>query len=196
MQFNLDEEKKSSLPKPYRILSWDVIKNLRSTPILAGEGGSEAYRKIGDRLVATCLVEDGVGVAAPQVGVFKRLFLIREFSQTENGEIVTLPSFKLFMNPKWIGLSENGKTIGDEYCLSVPGAGIPISRFNSIEASWDEFDDEGNVLSATRVFEGRFARIFAHEHDHLLGISIPQRYEMQNTKKKPKKKRKKRRKKK
>lgn len=171
---------------------------MRATAVVNKEGACEVYRKIGERLVETCLVEDGIGIAAPQVGMFKCVFLIREFGQGEGGEITTLPSFKLYLNPKWVGVAEGGKSIDDEYCLSVPGPGIPISRFKVIEATWDEFDDEGQLVPTARVFEGREARILQHEHDHLVGVSIPQRYEMQNSvvnRPKKKKKNKKRRKK-
>lgn len=194
MRFNLADQ--PTLTSAYRILQWDLIKNLKALPVLNNNGAQELYRKIAWRLVKTCLIEDGIGIAASQVGIFKRLFLIREFDQTENGEAVILPSFKLFLNPKWVGVAESGKTIDDEYCLSVSGPGIPIERFNKIEATWTEFDKDGKFILKSASLEGRMAQIYAHESDHLLGISIPQRYEMQNTsKKKPKKKKRRKRKK-
>ena len=178
MKYNLDEKLLASTP--YRILPWDVIKNLRATSVLSKPGACEAYRKIGARLLGTCMAKDGVGIAAPQVGVFKSAFLIREFGRGDDGNIVPLLSFRLYLNPKWVGVPEGGQTIDVEHCLSVAGAGIAISRFNVIEATWEEFDEKDNLVPMARVFEGQEARIVQHESDHLLGISIPQRFEMQN----------------
>ena len=182
MRFNLGNRLLHA--RPYRILPWDAIQNLRSTPVLKKKGAYEAYRKIGERLVETCLNEDGIGIATPQVGMFKRAFLIREFDVSEKGETAVLPFFKLYLNPKWVSIPKDGKSTDDEFCLSVPSGSILISRFNTIEASWDEFTSEDNFITKKEIFKGRLSRIFAHEHDHLLGISIPQRYEMQNSTKK------------
>lgn len=191
MRFNLNEQLIPSIA--YKVLPWSKIKNLKAMPVKDAEGALGLYKKIGWRLVQTCLEEDGIGLAAPQVGMFKRMFLIREFKRDENGNYEFQPAFKLYINPEWTGDSEAGKMTEKEYCLSVSG-GFPIARFNKIEATWQEFSEEGGLVTKTETIEGFPARIFQHEFDHLTGISIPQRWEMQN-KPKPKAKKKKRKKK-
>lgn len=196
MQFKLEDLPADT--KPYIVLPWDHIKNMKSTPVLAKEGAQEAYRKIGWRLVATCLSDDGIGLAAPQVGLFKRVILVREFTKQEDGNYEFLPSFRLYINPEWNGQPEQGKSSLKEWCLSVPGRGFIIERFNSLEAKWQEFNSD-ELVDKSGLIDDFPARIYQHEYDHLVGISIPQRWDLQNKKtgvhKKPrkKKKRKKRR---
>lgn len=191
MQFKLEDMPPDT--KPYKVLLWDHIKNMKSTTVLNKEGAQEAYRKIGWSMVATCLSDDGIGLAAPQCGIFKKALLIREFETNEDGVTLTyLPSFRLYLNPTWNGLAEKGKTSLKEWCLSVPGKGYPIERFNEVTASWFEFES-GELVQKEGIIEHFPARIFQHEYDHLVGISIPQRWKMQNikTKAKPKRKKKK-----
>lgn len=194
MQFKLKNMPEDA--KPYKVLPWDHIKNMRSTSVLTREGAHAAYRKIGWAMVATCLADDGIGLAAPQFGLFKKVFLIREFRKTEEGEFEFLPSFRMYLNPSWTGVPEEGKTTLKEWCLSVPGKGYPIERFQTIEATWFEFNEDDELVSKTGRLEHFPARIFLHEWDHLKGISIPQRWEMQNGKKPGAKKKKKRKRKK
>lgn len=190
MQFKLED-----LPedvKPYKVLPWDHIKNMKATSVLSKEGAQAAYRKIGWAMTATCLADDGIGLAAPQFGMFKKVILIREFNQTEEGEFEFLPSFRMYLNPSWSAQPGEGKTTLKEWCLSVPGKGYPIERYQKIEATWFEFTNDDKLVSRSAFFTHFPARIFLHEFDHLNGISIPQRWEMQQGSQKRKKKRRKR----
>ena len=106
---------------------------------------------IGDML-DTMYHENGVGLAAPQVGILKRICAI----DVGEGPYV-------FINPEIIETS--GSQTGDEGCLSVPGKSGVVTRPNYVKArALDEnmkpFEVEGTEL---------FARAMCHEFDHLDG---------------------------
>ena len=96
----------------------------------------------------------GVGLAAPQVGILRRLFVI-----DCDGEHPYV-----FINPEILELS--GEQTGEEGCLSVPGKSGVVTRANYVKVK--AFDAEMNeyVMEA----EGLMARAIQHENDHLDGI--------------------------
>jgi len=121
------------------------------------------------QMMTTCLSDDGIGLAAPQIGVFKRIFIIRDFETLGSLE----NTFSVFVNPKWTALKDDGKSTSVEGCLSVPGQCFEVERWNTIDAEWWDWDDLGGapVKKAAR-FSGYKARIFQHEFQHLNAISI------------------------
>lgn len=95
---------------------------------------------------------DGVGLAAPQVGILKRLFVI----DIGEGPLV-------FINPEI--LETNGSQTDDEGCLSLPGETEEVMRPNYVKAralneKGEEFEIEAEEL---------LARAILHEYDHLNG---------------------------
>ena len=94
----------------------------------------------------------GVGLAAPQVGILKRLVVI----DVGEGPIVMI-------NPRII--SQDGEQTGDEGCLSVPGKAGIVTRPNHVVARF--FDEEMNECEIEG--EGLLARAICHELDHLDG---------------------------
>lgn len=121
------------------------------------------------QMVKTCLGDDGVGLAAPQVGIFKRLFIIRDMDDQGN----LLDSFSMFFNPSYVAITEKGKSTETEGCLSVPGASYEVARWNEIEASWWDFNEQTGVAEkVTEKFAGFKARVFQHENQHLNAISL------------------------
>ena len=96
----------------------------------------------------------GCGIAAPQVGVNKQLFV----AVLDNERI------ELFVNPTIV--SHNDETeMGVEGCLSVPNKHGEVERYTSITIKY--FNGKQNK---TETFEGMNARIIQHEYDHLQGI--------------------------
>ena len=94
----------------------------------------------------------GVGLAAPQVGVLKRLVVI----DVGEGPIVLI-------NPEI--LETSGEQTGDEGCLSVPGKAGTVTRPNYVKVkALDE-----NMEEVIYEGEGLLARAFCHEIDHLDG---------------------------
>lgn len=103
----------------------------------------------------TMYESDGVGLAAPQVGVLKRIFVVDV--RDEDGLMV-------FINPEIIETS--GSQIDEEGCLSVPGEAHEVERPNyvkvrAINEKGEEFILEGEDL---------LARAILHENDHLNGV--------------------------
>ncbi|MGN0333304.1 MAG: peptide deformylase [Lachnospiraceae bacterium] len=94
----------------------------------------------------------GVGLAAPQVGVLKRIVVI----DVGEGPIVLI-------NPEIIETS--GEQTGEEGCLSVPGKAGVVTRPNYVKVKTLTEDMEEVVLEG----EGLLARAFCHEIDHLDG---------------------------
>lgn len=109
-----------------------------------------------DDMLDTMYEAQGVGLAAPQVGVLKRLVVI-DVSPEGNEPIILI-------NPEII--ATEGEQTGDEGCLSLPGKAGIVTRPNYVKVkAYDRhmkpFEIEG---------EGLLARAFCHEIDHLDGI--------------------------
>lgn len=188
MLFDLNKIPKDT--KSLEVLHWERIKKIKATDV--DPDLVERLQNFGWRMVATCLTEDGIGLAGPQVGLFKKAMLCREMTWNEEEQKYEFKSeFQLYINPTFEAVTEEGKWKLTEYCLSVPGRGYDISRWKKIEISWDELEN-GKFVRQSKTLDGWPARLFQHEFDHLNGISIPQRWELQNKPKNPNKKRKKR----
>ena len=107
--------------------------------------------------------EDGVALAAPQIGINKRIFVVspRAYDNSEVPEGAHL----VFINPKITKVSAK-KVEMDEGCLSVRNVYGKILRAE--KASVKAFDEEGQPFSEGR--SGLLAEIFQHEIDHLDGV--------------------------
>ena len=103
-------------------------------------------------MLDTMYVAIGVGLAAPQVGVLKRIVTI----DVGEGPI-------LLINPEIIETS--GEQTGEEGCLSVPGKSGVVTRPNYVKVRAFDGDMKEIVLEG----EGLLARAFCHEIDHLDG---------------------------
>ena len=113
----------------------------------------------------------GVGLAAPQVGLPIRLFVIdtTPFSDDEDmskDEQMQLNGFKrTFINAKMIK-EEGEEWVFNEGCLSIPDVREDVYRNEKITI---EFSDE-NFNIKTEIFDGLIARVIQHEYDHIEGI--------------------------
>ena len=116
-----------------------------------------------DDMVETMRAANGVGLAAPQVGILRRIVVI----EVEPGEVLEL------INPKIIAFS--GEQDGQEGCLSVPGRWGMVKRpmhvtVRALNRKGEEFEITGHEL---------LARCFCHELDHLDGaLYIDKAYSM------------------
>ena len=116
-----------------------------------------------DDMLETMYDADGVGLAAPQVGVLKQLVVI-DVSEGADQPIVLI-------NPEIIETS--GEQTGDEGCLSVPGKAGKVTRPNygkvkALDRNMQPVELEGTEL---------LARAMCHEIDHLLGILYVEKVE-------------------
>jgi len=112
----------------------------------------------------------GVGLAAPQIGVGLRVFVMEDpkprvdaDKDAEAKERTVIP-FEVVVNPIWRPSDDEMRTF-PEGCLSIPGLLAPIPRHRVIEAEWTAVD--GTLRKET--LRGWPARIFQHESDHLDG---------------------------
>jgi len=121
----------------------------------------------------------GVGLAAPQVGLAIRLFVIdtEPFSDSDTlskEEQAQLKNFKkTFMNAKMI--LEDGEEWGfNEGCLSIPDVREDVIRNERITI---EYCDE-DFVRKTEVFDGLIARVIQHEYDHIQGVLFTDKISM------------------
>ena len=134
----------------------DPVLETPCEPVM--EFDTPELRQLVEDLFETMYEASGVGLAAPQVGLSRRLTVI-DCSCGEG------PDQKLVLiNPEIVGTE--GKQVGEEGCLSIPGfredvkrAQKVTARAQDIEGEWFEF--EGEEL---------LARVILHENDHLNGI--------------------------
>lgn len=114
----------------------------------------DALRELADDMLETLRAAHGVGLAANQVGVLKRLF-VWEHDERSGA----------FVNPEVVETSLETET-ADEGCLSFPGLFYPTER--PLRARLRGYDVHGEPIEETG--EGLMARILLHELDHLNGI--------------------------
>lgn len=113
-----------------------------------------------DDMVETMYDAQGVGLAAPQVGISKRLIVIDV--QDENGLLKLI-------NPEITG--RNGKETAVEGCLSFPGVAGEVERDETVTVR--ALDTAGQMVEICA--SGLLARAFQHEIDHLNGIMFVDR---------------------
>jgi peptide deformylase len=117
-----------------------------------------------DDMFETMYAAPGIGLAAIQVGVPKRILVIDlQDPEEEGGEPVRNPM--VFINPEILRTSETERPY-NEGCLSVPDQYAEVDRPDSIRARW--LDRDGKVHE--EEIEGMLATCLQHEMDHLEGV--------------------------
>ena len=114
-----------------------------------------------EKMTDVMLKNKGVGLAAPQIGVPLRLFIISLGGTRE--------AVKVYVNPTVTPTGE--LDLVDEGCLSVPGIFTKIRRYKKCKVTATNLD--GNEF--TEQAEGLFARALQHESDHINGVTIVSR---------------------
>ncbi|HVD16329.1 MAG TPA: peptide deformylase [Actinomycetota bacterium] len=135
----------------------DPVLRERALPVT--EFDAELAR-FGADLLETMRAARGVGLAAPQVGVLRRMFAYDVGVDEETGE----HPFGVVVNPVIVGRS--GEQLGEEGCLSFPGLYYECAR--AMEVTVDAQDVAGQPLRLEG--SGLLARAFQHEIDHLDGV--------------------------
>lgn len=138
-----------------------AIRNIRINGDEVLRKRSKEVTEITDRtlklikdMAETMYEADGVGLAAPQVGILQRIFVIDVY----DGE-----GLRVFINPEI--LEVKGSQLGEEGCLSVPGEVADIERPNYVKVKAINEKGEEFILEATELL----ARAVLHENDHLDG---------------------------
>jgi len=135
----------------------DPVLRQRSSEVQEFDG---VLKQLADDMVQTMYDAPGVGLAAPQVGVQKRMFV---YDTGDGAGPVTV------VNP--VLTEVRGEWTYDEGCLSVPGLWWPIVRPKEVHLTG--YDLDGNEISVEA--DEFLARVFQHEVDHLDGVLLVER---------------------
>jgi peptide deformylase len=131
-----------------------------STPV---ETFDDDLRSLVADMFETMYDAPGIGLAAIQVGVPKRVLVIDLQNEGEDGEPVRTP--RVFINPEILDPSDE-HTLYNEGCLSVPDQYAEVERPSTIRARWQDLD--GKVHE--EAMDGLMATCLQHEMDHLEGV--------------------------
>ena len=137
---------------------------------------SDDYRILAEKMLATVVApeHDGVGIAAPQVGISRRMVAVQRFDM-EGEPFIVYPNIR-------IDSLYGERKPGGEGCLSVPGKRGEVLRWSDIIISYTDTGklragDEFGSCTVRDTVSGFTAVIFQHEADHLDGILYTDRAE-------------------
>lgn len=147
---------------PIRLFG-DPVLRTRASEVGPFDGSVQKLMR--DLMETLSSTPNGAGLAAPQIGILKRVFAWRY--EGESGCLA---------NPRIIDSA--GSVVDEEGCLSIPGIYYPVERARDIKIAG--LDESGNEIEAT-VSDYK-ARIFQHESDHLDGILFIDRLEPETQK--------------
>ena len=119
----------------------------------------DELRKLVDRMIKIMHAADGVGLAAPQIGVLRKVIVFR-FDKEEH----------VLINPEITWSSE--ETITEpEGCLSLASLAVDVERHEAVKVEGEDLEGNRKILE----LEGLKARILQHEIDHLQGLMVVNR---------------------
>ena len=142
------------------VLYPDPVLRRRAEPV---ETVDDTVRAVAEKMIALMFEADGVGLAAPQVGLSWRMFVARAIDDDDDEPDV-------FINPK-LELHRSDPIIREEGCLSLPNITADIRRPELVTITALGLDGRPFTLET----EGFAARVWQHEFDHLEGVLITDR---------------------
>lgn len=145
--------------RPVRIFGDPVLKT-RAAEVTEFD---DSLRTLVADMLDTMDANGGVGLAANQIGVTKRVFVF-DCTGSESGLRGHI------INPVWEALDQETQT-GPEGCLSIPDIQKDTTRYQNVKVTGQDYD--GNEVSI--VASGLMARCIQHETDHLDGVLFLQR---------------------
>ncbi|GBR04233.1 peptide deformylase [Acetobacter oeni] len=129
-----------------------------------------AIQSLIDDMIETMHDAAGVGLAAPQVYVSKRIFVYHVPKSRQQGTGDEEDGVRILINPVIIPEGDE-QVLRPEGCLSIPGLRGWIPRYSQVR--YEGFDRDGRVVSG--IARGFHANVIQHEADHLDGILYPMR---------------------
>ncbi|WP_425448975.1 peptide deformylase [Dethiothermospora halolimnae] len=114
---------------------------------------TDRIRTLIEDMKETMYKEDGVGLAAPQVGILKKIIVI----DVGEGPVVLI-------NPEII--EQEGEYVDQEGCLSIPGKSGKVKRPEKVKVKYMDMEGNEKTIEGTQLF----ARALCHEIDHLNGV--------------------------
>lgn len=155
---NEEELKEKAKSKLDRVVKYTKLEKQtllqKSEPVTEFD---DELQDLVDRLAASMYFYEAMGISAIQIGIPKRVFLIK----------ASKDSFAAFVNPEIVSLGEEYDT-QMEGCLSFPEVFVPVKRPTSVNVKFSDVHGEEQSL----ILEGIQARCYLHEFDHLSGITF------------------------
>lgn len=111
--------------------------------------------------------DDALGLAAPQIGICKRVVIFKNKNFSNRSRVENEKDYDLLINPRITQCRGDEETM-TEGCLSCPDVSVEVTRFTEIKVR--ALDRQGNRIS--KRYTGFLARIVQHELDHLEGVLI------------------------
>jgi len=151
--------------RPMTTFPEDVLRQKAQTV----ENFDEDLKLLVEDMIETMREAPGVGLAAPQIGISKRIIVVEfgdEYDETVPNQLYVL------INPEITKIS-NATLTGIEGCLSVPGLVGEVERASAVTVAGQDMDGKKVKIRA----QGWLARIFQHEIDHINGVLYTDRAE-------------------
>ena len=145
------------------------ILTLKAATVANSEFNSDWLTALASAMQATMLARNGVGIAAPQVYVSRRVIIVASRANLRYPDAPDMPAV-VMVNPEILEKSDN-TILGEEGCLSVPDERGMVARAEMVKVRY--FTLEGEQIET--VFHGFPARIVQHEIDHLDGVLFVER---------------------
>ncbi len=111
--------------------------------------------------------DDALGLAAPQIGISKRMVIFKNKNLDERGYLKSEKDYDVLINPR-ITQFRGDKDKMTESCLSCPDVSVEVTRYKEIKVK--AYDEEGKKIN--KRYDGFLARVVQHELDHLDGKLI------------------------
>jgi len=147
----------------------ETILSLAAAEVAKSELNSEWLNQLAEAMHDTMTQRNGVGIAAPQVYVSKRVIIVASRPNLRYPDAPEMDAV-VMVNPEILETSET-TVLGEEGCLSVPDERGQVARAETIKVRYLTL--QGEQVEA--VYTGFPARIVQHEVDHLDGILFIQR---------------------
>jgi peptide deformylase len=146
----------------------DILK-LKAAPVATSEFNSEWLQQLASAMYATMSERSGVGIAAPQVYISKRVIIV---ASRRNPRYPDAPEMDavVMVNPEILEFSEE-TCLGEEGCLSVPNERGQVERAQFVKVRYQTL--QGEIVETS--YEGFPGRIVQHEVDHLDGVLFVER---------------------
>jgi peptide deformylase len=148
------------------------VLRMKASPVPMENGIDESLRAIAERMIHLMGGANGIGLAAPQIGLPIRMFVAHVPADPEeepdpSGLPVSTESPQVFFNPEITEFSKDLEPY-EEGCLSLPGINGEVTRPSTVKMRAVDIDGQQVELQAT----GLLARCWQHEIDHLDGVLI------------------------
>ena len=149
----------------------DILR-LKAARVADAEFNSDWLMQLASAMIATMLERSGVGIAAPQVYISKRVIIVASRPNLRYPDAPEMDAV-VMVNPEILEQSDV-TVLGEEGCLSVPNERGQVQRAQSIKVLYHTLT--GELMES--IFEGFPARIVQHEVDHLDGVLFVEKMDL------------------